>query len=621
MEYKILENIKNGLDIKTLKPYELIRLSHEIRQKIIETVAKNGGHLASNLGVVELTLALHLSFQFPKDQIVFDVSHQSYTHKLLSGRIDEFDTLRTYKGLSGYCKISESDYDAFGAGHASTSISSALGLKTAGEFSGEKRNVIALIGDGAMSGGLAFEALNSLGNMKQKLIVIINDNEQSISKNVGALSSVLNNLRTSKKYIKIKGDVRRQLPKIPLVGIGIKNFMSKTKNMLKQGLVEGMFFEELGLTYIGIIDGHDIGQMRHIFESIKHLDVPVVIHVVTKKGKGYLPATKDPAEYHGVGRFDLKKGIEQKELCDYSKLSFSELFGRKILDLAERDERLLAITAAMDKGTGLEYFKTKFPNRFFDVGIAESHAMTFSAGLARNGMKPYFAVYSTFLQRAYDQLVHDVCLQKLPVRICLDRCGLVGEDGPTHHGVFDLQMLLGIPNLEVLSPSTGEELEYCMDYSLEAKGPLCIRYPRKTAPHSELPSSLEPMLYGENEAEITVISFGHFSDLAISLSEKLRESGRSTNVLKLLRLKPLKASDLSFCLKKTKLVVSIEDGQMIGGFSSYLQMLLQEEDLKLRFYSFGYPDSFVEHGSIKQLDGALGFDVEMMAEKIACIHL
>ncbi len=613
-EYNLLSNIKESSDIKKLSKGELIKLASEIRTKIIKTVSQNGGHLASNLGAVELTIALHLAFNFPKDQVVFDVSHQSYPHKLLTGRFEWFDTLRTFKGMSGYCKITESEYDVFGAGHASTSISAALGLKVANCLKGINNNVIAVIGDGALTGGMAFEALNSLGNMQTNLITIINDNEQSISENVGALSSVLNNLRTSKKYIKIKDDVKDKLPKIPLVGASLTNFVSKTKNMIKQGLVEGMFFEDLGLTYIGIIDGHNIEQMLHIFNAVKEFNSPVIIHLLSQKGRGYLPAIENPEIYHGVGTFDLSKGLE-KTKTDIKSLSFSEVFGRKILDLGTQDKSIVAITAAMDIGTKLEYFKSEFKDRFFDVGIAEAHAMTFAAGLAKNGLKPYFAVYSTFLQRAYDQLIHDVCIQNLPVRICIDRCGLVGEDGPTHHGVFDMQMLLAVPNLEVLSPYSKEDLEYCLDYSLNVNHPIAIRYPRKKAPLSNVEPSLD-VVCDSNNGELAIVAFGSLYDLAIEVSDLLNSQGVENRLIKLNRLKPLKAEDILKHLAGVKTIVTIEDSQKIGGFGTYLQGIIQEKSNEYEFINFGYPDQFVEHGSISELNKSLGLDSDSVISKI-----
>ncbi len=612
MEYKLLPNIKESSDIKDLSRIELLRLANEIRTKIIDTVSKNGGHLASNLGIVELTIALHLAFDFPKDQLVFDVSHQSYTHKLLAGQFDSFHTLRTFKGLSGYCKISESEYDVFGAGHASTSISAALGIRTAKDLKNDDSNVIALIGDGALSGGMALEALNSVGHMQKKMIIVLNDNEQSISKNVGALSSLLNNMRTSKKYIKIKDDLNDKLPQIPIIGTSIRDFIAKSKNMIKQGVVEGMFFEELGITYIGLLDGHNIPQMVQIFEAVKELSTPVIIHTVSKKGKGYIPAIKNPEIYHGVGSFDPTIGIENKES---SSISFSEVFGNKMIDLGKKDDSVLAITAAMDIGTKLTSFKETYPKRFFDMGIAEEHSMTFAAGLAKEGLKPYFAVYSTFLQRAYDQLIHDVSLQNLPVRICIDRCGIVGEDGATHHGIFDMPVLLSIPNLELLSPASKEDLELCLDYSLDVNNPLCIRYPRAKAPSFDIEASLEPISNHDN-ARVVIVSFGVFYPLAIEIKDELSSMGIDAKLIKLTRLKPLNIEKVLEYIADAELIVTIEDSQKIGGFGSYLRTMIEEHNKRFEYLSFAYPDKFIEQGTIAELNLDMGFEAEKMAIEI-----
>ncbi len=618
MEYNILSKIKRPSDLKELSSFEIIKLTNEIRHKIIDTVSKNGGHLASNLGVVELTIALHLAFDFSKDQLVFDVSHQSYAHKLITGRFEKFDTIRTYKGLSGYSKIKESSYDAFGAGHASTSISVGLGLKTANELLGKDNYVVSLIGDGALTGGMAFEGLNALGHSGKNMITIINDNEHSISENVGALSSVLNNLRTSQKYVQLKDSFKDVLPQIPIIGTNLKNFASKTKSMIKQGIVQGMFFEELGLTYIGVIDAHNIPQMLQVFNAAKDFDSPIIIHVISQKGKGYLPAIEDPEIYHGVGKFSPSIGIEKKSS---SSISFSEVFGNKIIDLAKKDNKVVAITAAMGAGTKLNKFKESFPNRFFDVGIAEEHAMAFAAGLAKNGIKPYFAVYSTFLQRAYDQLIHDVCIQNLPVRICIDRCGLVGEDGPTHHGVFDMSMLLSIPNLEILSPTCKEDLELCLEYSLNVENPICIRYPRYVVPSLSELTELENRIDAQNlnTDEVIIISFGIFYPLALKVANDLKSDGINAKVIKLVRIKPLNLDLISNFIKGTKLVVTIEDSQRINGFGAYLQTLLQDynHDLyKLNYMNFAYPDTFVEHGSIDELNLELGIEKENIVKKI-----
>lgn len=610
---KILSKIKCPSDLRKLSIAELTTLKREIRETIISVVSKNGGHLSPNLGVVELTLALHLAFEIPKDQIVFDVSHQSYTHKLLTGRYDRFDSIRKKGGISGYCNIKESDYDAFGAGHASTSISSAVGLKIAKDLKKEEGEVICVIGDGALTGGMAFEALNHLSHLGKKIIIIINDNERSISENIGAMPRMLNDLRTSKKYIGLKKKLRYTLPKIPCIGNAVKSLLRTAKGMLKQALISGMFFENLGLTYVGIIDGHNIEDLLHNFKIVKDMDGPVVVHVLTQKGRGYAPAFENPGVYHGVSAFSIEKGLPSKK----TSKTFSEIFGSKIIELAKQDKDVCAVTAAMAIGSGLCEFAEKFPDRFFDVGIAEEHAMTLSAGMARNGLKPYFSVYSTFLQRAYDQLIHDVCLQNLPVRICLDRAGIVGNDGPTHHGVFDLPLLLSIPNLEILSPSNAEELEYSMDYSLKVQSPIIIRYPRAKAIFSENNDkvSFEPVFTSQN-TDITIVCFGSLSVQVYETLEKLKEKNFSVSIVKLLRLKPIDFKELSKKFLKARLIVSVEDSQVSNGFGVYFANELRKNGIKANFMHLGYPDKFIEHGNIDELNEMLGLDSKGITESI-----
>lgn len=611
MDQNILSTIAKTRTVKELSPLELMTLAREIRAEIIRVVSHNGGHLASNLGVVELTLALHRVFDFPKDQIVFDVSHQCYTHKLLTGRYESFSTLRTLGGLTGYTNPRESEYDVFTAGHASTSISAALGLKVAKDIRGEEGEVIALIGDGALTGGLAFEALNNLGHSDKKVIVILNDNERSISGNVGALNSVLNNLRTSKPYKTVKKNLSSQLPKIPLLGEGVKKALVFAKSMAKQALVRGMFFEELGLTYIGIINGHNMEDLTSALQLAKCTEGPIVIHVVTRKGRGYKNAVLEPGKYHGVGAFHPSEGLKVGE----ERLTFSDVFGNKMLDIAEWDERVCAVTAAMSLGTKLSKFESLYPNRFFDVGIAEGHALTFSCGLAKNGMKPYFAVYSTFLQRAYDMLIHDACLQNLPVTLCLDRCGLVGDDGPTHHGVFDLNVLLSLPNLEVLSPANKEDMELCLDYSLEAYHPLVIRYPRALCPSTGVEASFE-IGSVEGEAEVVILAFGSLYIEALKAMDVLKDRPYKVKLCKLLRLKPLDEEAILRAVKGARLVVSVEDSMLIGGFGTRIRTLLAEKGLGQKLLTLGYPDSFVEHGTIAQLNEMLGLDAKGIAEAV-----
>lgn len=613
-EKRILPTLAKTKTVKDLKPIELKVLAREIREEIIEVVSENGGHLASNLGVVELTLALHRVFDFPKDQLVFDVSHQSYTHKLITGRYDSFHSLRKAGGLTGYTNPKESEYDLFATGHASTSISSAMGLKTAKDIKGEEGEVIALIGDGALTGGLAFEALNNLGHSDKKVIVIINDNERSISDNVGALNSVLNNLRTSKKYRDVKRNLSSQLPKIPFVGKPVKNALVFAKSLAKQAFVSGMFFEEMGLTYIGIINGHDIGELCSALNMAKYMDGPIVVHVATTKGRGYRKAMLEPGKYHGVSAFQREEGL--LTYGDYS--TYSDVFGTKILDLAEKDERVCAITAAMSLGTKLSKFENKYPSRFFDVGIAEGHAMTFSAGLAKNGLKPYFAVYSTFLQRAYDMLIHDVCLQDLPVTLCLDRCGLVGDDGATHHGVFDLNVLLSLPNLELISPYSKVDMDYALDYSLTCEHPLAIRYPRGLCPVTDEKAGFDIVSKGEG-SDVVIFAFGTLYGEAKKALDLLKDRAYGVKLCKLLRLKPLDEAGIKREAEGAKLVVTIEDSMITGGMGSLIRTILAgsfEKNEGLKILNLGYPDRFVEHGNIAELNRELELDGRGIAASI-----
>lgn len=611
-KYNLLnENLSNKV-LKSLTYKELLALSVEIRDRIIMTVSNTGGHLSSNLGVVELTLALHRVFDLEKDQIVFDVSHQSYTHKILTGRNKDFDTLRSFGGISGFSKISESKYDAFGAGHASTSISAALGLKIAKEAKGDDSKVIALIGDGAMTGGLAFEALNHVGHSKKDLIIILNDNMMSISENVGAMSKILSRLRISKTYLDLKKNTKGQLEKIPK-GKFISSTLSKAKSLVKQAFVENMFFEDLGLNYIGLVDGHNIKELEETLIRAKNVKGPLVIHVITEKGRGYRPAKKYPDIYHGVGNFSVKEGLSNDTKGD----NFSKVVGKKLIDLAKDDSDIVAITAAMRKGTGLEEFSKKFPNRFFDVGIAEAHGLCLAAGMARNNLKPYFAVYSTFLQRAYDQLIHDVCLQNLPVRILVDRCGLVGDDGPTHHGVFDMNVFLSIPNLKIISPATKPELELALDVSKNINSPLIIRYPKTTAPQTifDTKPSLDIEIIGDGK-DLSLVSFGYMSELAYKLYKELISKGISAKLIIYRVLKPFDEEEFIELVKNSKLLVSIEDSMKIGGFGSFLNSILSKNDLKSKFLSFAYEDEFITHGEISKLMEDANLSIEHMLTKI-----
>ncbi len=607
MAYKILQNIKSPADIKNLNKLELKRLAHEIRDYILTVCSENGGHLASNLGMVELTLALHRVFDSPQDKIVFDVSHQCYVHKLLTGRFEEFKSLRQFGGLSGFTKFCESEHDIFGAGHASTSLSAAYGLAKANEIKGTKEHIVAVIGDGALSGGMAFEALNNIGQDQTRIIIILNDNEMSIDKNVGSLTNYLTKLRTAPNYYRAKAEAHKYLDKIPAVGSSVSNAISKFKDSIKQFLVSGMLFEEMGITYIGVIDGHDTKLLEETLHAAKNYDAPILIHIKTVKGKGYLPAEKQPDKFHGVSPFDIVT-LEAKK--KKSAVTFSSVCGDTLCKLAAENDDVVAITAAMPTGTGLAEFRKLYPQRFFDVGIAEGHAATFAAGLARAGLKPFFVVYSTFMQRAYDQLIHDICIQNLPVTICLDRAGLVGNDGETHHGVFDLSYALAVPNLRVLAPKNAPELELMLEYALDYSAPLLIRYPRGSAKEDESEANLglSQVIYGN---DFSLIVVGELYYVALEVLEALHVKGINGGVYQVKNLKPLdnKISDI---VKSSEHIITLENNAIIGGFGSYLQTIFSD----ISTHKFGIPDRFISHGDTALLLKDIGLDVESIANKI-----
>lgn len=612
--YHYLDKIKSPSDLKALTDKERIALSVEIRDYMIQVVAKNGGHLSSNLGIVELTMAMHLVFDSPKDQFVFDVSHQSYVHKLLTGRYEQFKTLRTLGGMSGFTKRSESDHDIFEAGHASTSLSAALGLAKARDVKGDQHEVVAVIGDGALTGGMAFEALNHMGHDGTKLIVVLNDNEMSISQNVGGLSQYLSKLRTSPNYFKIKHEIQQAIEKVPKVGIPMARSMSKMKASLKQMVVPGMLFEELGLTYIGVVDGHNMSQLISMLQHAKNVEGPVVIHVRTKKGKGYLPAELQPDLFHGIGPFDPTTG---KAISLSGEKQFSKVFGEALVALAKEAPEIVAITAAMPSGTGLDSFKAQYPSRFFDVGIAEEHAVTFAAGLARNGLKPFFAVYSTFLQRGYDQILHDVCIQNLPVTLCLDRAGLVGSDGETHHGLFDLSYLLALPNLTVLAPKDGTDLREMLAFAAKAQGPVAIRYPRGSA-YSDQSSfnqnlGLEQVVYGK---DFTLVAVGRMHHIALEALAILKEHGILGQVVTPKILKPFDIISLKGIHPTDAPLFTLEENQKIGGFGSYLGQVCRESGWDIGITAFGVGDHFVTHGEVPELLERLKLDPQGVALQI-----
>jgi 1-deoxy-D-xylulose-5-phosphate synthase len=608
----MLEHIKGPEDIKKMEIGELKTLASEIRQVIIETVSRNGGHLASNLGVVELTIALHYVFDSPRDRIIWDVGHQSYPHKLITGRYPVFHTLRKLGGISGFPRIEESPHDAFGTGHSSTSISSALGMAEARDIKKENNKVIAVIGDGALTAGMAFEALNHAGHLKKDLIVILNDNEMSISKNVGALAEYLNRILTGNLYRRFKDETKQLLKNIPRkFSEPVQKLAEKAEETLKGiFLPPGLFFEELGFEYLGPIDGHNIELLISTLKRIKEIKGPVLLHVITKKGKGYKYSEEDPCVFHGVGPFSLETGSPVKS----TQKTYSEFFGEFLTELAGKDERIVAITAAMKDGTGLNCFYEKYPHRLYDVGIAEQHAVTFSAGLAREGIRPYVAIYSTFLQRAFDQIIHDVCIQRLPVTFCIDRAGIVGEDGATHQGQFDLSYLRLIPNLIIMAPKDALELKKMLELSLEISGPSAIRYPRGKAIIIEGRDTT----FGIGEAELlrdghdlAIIAIGNMVAPSLEASEELMKAGMSVAVVNARFVKPLDEALIYSIAKRTKKIITVEDNALAGGFGSAVMEFLHREGLSdVSVRSIGIPDIFIEHGSQQELRQIYGLSKE-----------
>ncbi|NPV26224.1 MAG: 1-deoxy-D-xylulose-5-phosphate synthase [Firmicutes bacterium] len=610
---QLLERINSPADLKRLSLGELNQLAKEIRTVLIETVAKNGGHLAPNLGVVELTLALHLVFDSPRDRLIWDVGHQSYIHKLLTGRRETFSTLRQYQGLSGFPKQRESEHDVFETGHSSTSISAAVGMALARDLKREKHHVVAIIGDGALTGGMAFEALNYAGHLHTNLIVVLNDNEMSIASNVGALSSYLTKMRTDPMYFKGKEEVESLLRRIPAIGPTMVKLAEKLKDTLKYLVVPGMIFEELGFTYLGPIDGHNLASMKSVLQNAKATSGPVLIHVLTKKGKGYPPAETNPDKFHGIGPFDVGTGQSIKK---NAPPTYTQVFGETLIRLARDDERLLAVTAAMPDGTGLNGFARQFPQRFFDVGIAEQHAVTMSAGLARDGFRPVVAIYSTFLQRAYDQVLHDVCLQKLPVVFAIDRAGLVGEDGATHQGLFDLAYLRHIPNMVVMAPKDENELQHMLKTAVGYDGPIAIRYPRGTGVGVQLEEKLRNLPIGQAEllcdgTDITILAVGPLVYTALEAANRLREQGVKVAVVNVRFIKPLDEELILRLARQTKHLVTLEEHVLAGGFgSAVLELLARKQHSEVKVINLGIPDEFVEHGPIEVLRTQYGLTPE-----------
>lgn len=613
----ILDRINELNDIKKIRPEDYDTLAYEIRQFILEHVSRTGGHLASNLGCVELTMALHLALDLPKDKIIWDVGHQSYTHKILSGRKDQFDTLRQYGGLSGFPKTYESPADAFDTGHSSTSISAALGFCRVRDLRGTDETVVAVIGDGALSGGLAFEALNNAGQLKSNLIIILNDNKMSISKNVGGMSKYLSKLRVGDSYNEFKGGVEQALLKIPKYGYSIARTVKRSKDSVKSLVVPGMFFEDMGITYVGPIDGHDIETLTRTIESAKQRNRPILIHVRTVKGRGYDVAERHPEHFHGVAPFDLETG---KPLAPKKAATYTDVFGRKLVKMAEQHKDIAAITAAMAEGTGLVNFAKKYPERFYDVGIAEEHAVTFAAGMAAAGMKPFVVVYSSFLQRAYDQILHDVCIQKLPVVFCIDRSGLVGPDGDTHQGIFDTAYLTNIPGMTVMAPKNRYELSKMLEFAYDFDGPIAIKYPKGTA-FSELKEQQAPLEYGKSELvhqgkKIAVIAVGKSFEAAYQAMNVLQKEDIDITLVNARFIKPIDYEMIRKLAREHQAIITVEDTIYHGGYGQSVAAFLAREELHCHITSLAVMDQFVPHGSIPELARELGIDSEGIMEAV-----
>lgn len=611
-----LEKIHKENDIKNLSPEELNSLPDEIRRFLIEKISVTGGHLASNLGVVELTMALHLVLNLPDDKLIWDVGHQSYTHKLLTGRRDGFDRLRKYGGMSGFPKRKESSCDAFDTGHSSTSVSAGLGYVAARELSGENYNVVSVIGDGSMTGGMAYEALNNASHLKSNFIIVLNDNNMSISENVGGMSRYLSDLRTAQAYTGLKRGVEDTLKKMPGGGERLIQQMKRTKSGIKQLLVPGMFFEDMGITYLGPVDGHDVRRLVKVLRDAKRVNHAVLVHVITKKGKGYPPAEENPARFHGTGPFHIETGEPAGES---EKDSYTDVFSKVLADIGRKDEKVAAVTAAMADGTGLSRFARMFPKRFFDVGIAEEHAMTFAAGLAAGGMKPVFAVYSSFLQRAFDQTIHDVCLSNLPVVIAVDRAGLVGSDGETHQGVFDLSYLSMIPNMTVMSPKNRWEMADMLRFAVDFPYPVALRYPRGTA-YEGLKQFRAPIEYGKSEVlfeeeDIAVIFVGHMSELAEKVRMELKDTGYACSLVNARFVKPLDTEMLEKLAEDHSLFVTIEENVLAGGFGERVLDYVNRAKLNVRVRSVGISDDYVEHGNVGLLRREVGLDKDTIVKQ------
>lgn len=613
----VLDKIQKENDIKKLTDTELAELATEIRNFLVENISQTGGHLASNLGVVELTMALHLAFDLPKDKIIWDVGHQSYTHKILTGRKDGFNNLRQYGGMSGFPKTQESDCDPFNTGHSSTSISAGLGLAKAREITGEDYNVVSVIGDGALTGGMAYEALNNASSLKSNFIIVLNDNNMSISENVGGMSAYLSGFRTADSYRDLKASVLNSLNNIPVYGERMVKKIRNTKSSIKQLFVPGMFFEEMGVMYIGPIDGSNIREMKRKFEEARRVDGPVLVHVITKKGNGYLPAERHPARFHGAEPFDIETGVPVSKRV---KANYTDVFATIIKKMGERDDKVVAITAAMADGTGLRRFGNVYPDRLFDVGIAEEHAVTFGAGLAASGLVPVFAVYSSFLQRSFDQILHDVCIQRLPMVFAIDRAGLVGSDGETHQGIFDLSYLSAIPGLTVMAPKNKWELMAMLHYAVKLGAPVAIRYPRGEA-YDGLQEYNSPIELGKSEIiykeyGIALLAVGSMVETAERVHELLQEKGIPSTVINARFAMPFDKEQIVALQEDHDMLITLEENVASGGFGEHVSAFVKQNDIALDVHSIAVVDDYVEHGSVELLKHMLGIDPASVFQKI-----
>ena len=613
----LLEKINQANDIKKIAPADYNKLAQEIRDFLIEKISKTGGHLGSNLGAIELTMAMHLALNFPQDKIVWDVGHQSYTHKILTGRRDGFDGLRKFGGMSGFPKRKESNCDAFDTGHSSTSISAGLGLVKARDLKGENHTVISVIGDGALTGGMAYEALNNAARLRTNFIIILNDNNMSISENVGVISKYLRSIRTADNYREFKVNLEKLLLKMPKYGGTVVDTLKRYKSSFKQLVVPGMLFEDMGITYLGPVDGHDIKAVSKLVRDAKKIDHAVIIHVITKKGKGFGPAERHPARFHGAEPFDLETGLPLKSRI---KANYTDVFATVINKIAAKDDKVVAITAAMPDGTGLKRFRNMYPDRFFDVGIAEEHAVTFAAGLAAGGLKPVVAIYSSFLQRAYDQILHDVCIQNLPVVFAIDRAGLVGSDGETHQGLFDLSFLSSIPNMHIMAPKNKWELADMLRFAVDLGLPVAVRYPRGEA-YDGLKEFREPIEYGRSEvlyAESGIVLFavGSMVKTAVKVREELKGKGYACSIVNARFVKPIDEEAVCVAAENHKLLVTMEENVLSGGYGERVRDFVDRNKIQIKVVNVALPDEYVEHGNVDILKREVGIDKDSITEKI-----